>query len=131
MLLGQNGSKLHRFQHFLDVWLYVLHDEENTFILGIGLLVIALPKYDVVQFGGENIIGHRRKHSHDADLSDKLLQVDNVIEHAGDELDGVGLAIGFANALHDFAVGTLSQGLLYVEVLLHEGPKICIEGRLL
>lgn len=130
MILGQNGSKLHRFKHFLDVWLYVLHDEENTFLLGIGLLVIALPKYDVVQLCGENIIRHRRKHAHDADLSDKLLQVNDVVEHASDELDGVRLAIGLANALHDFAIGTLSQRLLYVEVLLDEGPKIRIQGRL-
>ena len=106
-----------------------MHDEENTFIPRIDLLVIAqriivLPKYDVVQLGGENIIGHRRKHAHDANLSYKLLQVNNVIEHADDELNGVRLTIGLTNALHDFAIGTLSQRLLYVEVPLDAVPKI-------
>ena len=52
------------------------------------------------------------------DLSDKLLQLNDVIEHVGDELDRVGPAIGLVNALHDFAVGALPQRLLYVEVLL-------------
>ena len=65
------------------------------------------------------------------DLPDKLLQVNDVIEHTGDELDRVRPAIGLANALHDFAVGSLSQRLLDVEVLLDEVPKIFVLSRLL
>jgi len=56
------------------------------------------------------------------DLSDKLFQIVDVIEHPRHQLDSVWLTVGLADAFHNFAIRTLTELFLYTEVLFDELP---------
>ena len=122
MIFVHYCSILDRFQDFFDVrFNKVHHQEENLLVFGT-ITLDSLLENDIVKLRGENVVLHGGEFSHDMDLSDKLFQIVDVIEHPRHQLDSVWLTVGLADALHNFAIRTLTELFLYTEVLFDEFP---------